>query len=996
LIFLEHVQTCSKPKIKHFIGIFMKKLLFLLCVVGSLPIASAQNFTGGYGFTLPPYDSTTQLFLPSFPAFDIDEAHRVTTAGKNFVANGAPIRFWGVNITAAAAFPPKNKAPEIAARMRKMGINLVRFHHLENNWSGTDGCIFNYANGTRSLNPVTLDRLDYFIAELKKNGIYVNMNLNVSRVFQEADGVPGADSLTDFAKGVTLFDPWLQFLQREYAQQLVGHTNPYTGLPLAADPVLAMMEMNNENTLYGYWKQESLRHFSKGGALLQRHVVLLDSLWQHWLLDKYGTANALAAAWNVGIIPPGTGELLQNSGFETGVGSPWNLELHSTAQATVTTSTNNPLAGTRCAVLQVNAVSGTDWHIQFKNTGFSLQKDSVYVVKINARAATNMPFSVTLMRDNAPYNWYGGATFTATPQWQEFTFSIIAPEDNLGFGRLSISPMQNTGTLFLDALSVAPPSVTGLDAGENWGAIRRIDFGERFSYSLPRATDMAAFYQYLQKKHFDDLRAYLKNELGVEAAITGTNALVGPADASLHEDLDYMDDHSYWDHPAFPGAAWDAANWSINNTPVVRSEQLNSVSAALSGLALADKPFTVSEYNHGAPNRFRTEMPHAILAYGAFHGMDAVMFFDYNSNNDWETDVVNGFFQIHRDHSVMGLFPSCAYAFRRGFIREDTNPVLVQYSQKGVNELCRSDDQGRWGRFVPYDLTLQLTNAVQTVSYEAAETTNWDNLPAPGTNPFTTASGQTTFDRDKGIVQTATPYFAAITGFLTQNAAVQSGDLSLLQADDFGSVTWVTLNDQPLSVAHRSLLTIASKQQNTNTQWNGTTTVNAAWGSSPTRQDALQLTLELNILADSIRLFPLNNKGQQGMPTVYLPNANGRFTLLLNQNTINHQTMWWGIEAMGGSVGTQEVASAIPLLVYPNPTRNGLFNLSFSLETADETRVQVSDEQGRVVAQFPATPRSAGAHQVQYALPMLPAGVYTVELSTGRGGRGSHALVVVH
>ena len=216
----------------------MKSIIFCCLLFVVQHALFAQNFDGGFSFFLPYYDSSAQEFLPEFPAYTIEEAHRVSTGpGGQFYAGGESVRFWGVNIVAAACFPEKDKAPAIAARMRKMGINLVRFHHLDNpSWGGANSSIFlNGQNGTRQLNPVTLDRLDYFIAQLKRNGIYVNMNLNVSRTFQEADGVPGADSLPDFGKGVTLFDPWMQFLQKEYAEQLMGHVNPYTNLPLAAD-----------------------------------------------------------------------------------------------------------------------------------------------------------------------------------------------------------------------------------------------------------------------------------------------------------------------------------------------------------------------------------------------------------------------------------------------------------------------------------------------------------------------------------------------------------------------------------------------------------------------------------------------------------------------------------------------------------------------------------------------------------------------------------------
>ena len=154
--------------------------------------------------------------------------------------------------------------------MRKMGINLVRFHHMDNPWTGNEGTIFDRnLNNTRSLDPVTLDRLHYFLAQLKRNNIYVNMNLHVSRTFKEGDGVLHADSIVDFGKAVTYFDDHLVDLQKEYAEQLLTSVNPYTGLAMVDDPVLGMVEIANENTLYGFWKDNRLQPFSAGGSILQ-------------------------------------------------------------------------------------------------------------------------------------------------------------------------------------------------------------------------------------------------------------------------------------------------------------------------------------------------------------------------------------------------------------------------------------------------------------------------------------------------------------------------------------------------------------------------------------------------------------------------------------------------------------------------------------------------------------------------------------------------------
>ncbi|MCB0599062.1 MAG: carbohydrate binding domain-containing protein [Lewinellaceae bacterium] len=948
----------------------------------------AQNFDGGFPFFLPYYDSSAQEFLPEFPAYTIGEAHRVSAGpGGQFLSGGGAVRFWGVNIVSGACFPEQDKAPAIAARMRKMGINLVRFHHLDNpNWGGANTSILlNGQNGTRQLNPVTLDRLDYFIAQLKRNGIFVNMNLNVSRTFQEADGVPGADSLPDFAKGVTLFDPWLVFLQKEYAEQLLGHVNPYTSLPLAEDPVLAMVEMNNENSLYGYWKEGRLRPFADGGALLRRHNEMLDSLWHAWLLDKYGNQENLAAAWNAGATQPGTGQVLSNGGFETGtVAWPWFLEVHEAAQASLSASSQNPYEGNYCARLQVDNVTGTDWHLQFKQSGFSLQKDSAYVLQFAARSSTPMNISVAAMRDNSPYTWYAGATFALTEEWQTFSFSFVSPEDNNGQGRITISPTRE-GILYFDAFSLSPPWKSGLAAGESLasGNVQRILWAERLLFTENRLADMAAFYLQLQAGHFADLAAYLRDNLGVQAPIAGTNALGGVSDASLHENLDYLDDHSYWDHPWFPGNAWDPYNWLIQNQPQLKDDYLSSIANICSGLQLADKPYTVSEYNHGAPNRFRTEMVHALAAYSAFHGVDGIMWFDYNGDSRWDGNFVNGFFSLHRDNSIMALFPAFAYAFRQGLIAEDDSPVEVQYSADWVYKSGKMDNQGRWGKFVPYDKRLALTHAIRTKSYQASAATDFTTLPAVESNPYTTKTGETSLDTEAGLLATATPRFAAITGFLEDAAGTTAGDLALVQASRFGSVSWLALSQAPLSRAQRSLLTLSTVQQNTGMVWDGTQTVHNNWGAGPTVQAPQALTLRLHIEADSLRVYPLSTIGEAGPPFTLQPVAPGYFEWGIDQE--EYPTLWFGLEAMGGLVPAKDASGTGMLLRhYPNPLAEGPHHIEYQLAEGAVVELRVFNAQGQEVNRREEGWQVAGVHRTSFETGGLPAGSYLFSLAAMR------------
>jgi hypothetical protein len=175
--------------------------------------------------------------------------------GHLATAGGRRLRIWGVNVTGSACFPARADAPVVAAHLARFGVNGVRFHFLDSNWS--DSLFVKGRDDTRALDPNALDKLDYFVAELKKRGIYTNLNLNVGRVFRTGDGVKDHEYLS-FAKAVNYFDEQVQMLHKEYARQLLTHRNPYTSAEYRAEPAVAIVELVNENSIVEAWFSDRL------------------------------------------------------------------------------------------------------------------------------------------------------------------------------------------------------------------------------------------------------------------------------------------------------------------------------------------------------------------------------------------------------------------------------------------------------------------------------------------------------------------------------------------------------------------------------------------------------------------------------------------------------------------------------------------------------------------------------------------------------------------
>jgi hypothetical protein len=960
----------------------MRKSLYLFLVV-CIQLASAQNFTGGFSFYLPPFDSTASLFLPEFPKEEITHFLSAGPSGA-FIISNDPVRFWGVNLTTGACFPVKTKAAGIAARMRKMGINLVRFHHMDNPWTDNNGTIFLRQSGnTRDFNPATLDRLFYFITQLKKNGIYVNMNLHVSRTFLPGDGVVFADSILDFGKAVTMFDPLLISLQKEYAQKLLSTINPYTGLSLSEDPVLGMVEITNENTLYGFWKDNRLAPFSEGGGITRYHSNILDGLWNDFLLEKYGTHSVLVDAWSNHNGQVGVVNQVRNPGFETvNLGQDWTLELHDQAVASMSTDQSVSHSGNRSARVVVSQTTGTAWHVQFKQGGLSVEKDSSYHLQFAARANGSRVLNVYAMRDNDPYTWYGGTNIEVGPQWKMYTFTFTAPEDNSGQVRISIDFNNQTGTYWFDDFRFSRPVLKGLEPGESLSSmnIRRIQYAERLLYSDTRVTDMTEFYLRLQRSYYSEMYDFLKEDIGIRVPITGSNALGGPQEVHTMSGLDYIDDHAYWDHPTFPGEPWSQTNWLITNQPMLTNSFLGTVPSIFGGLALFNKPYTISEYNHAFPNRFQTEMIPVLTAYASFTGTDGFMFFQYSGDSytDWEADRVDGFFSLHRNSAVMATFPIFAHVFREGLIQPDPDPYLIQYTANGVSSFYRNDNLGRWGKYFPYQNTGVLVRSIQTQGFDNEETFIPDVM-TPG-NPYLTSTGEIWVDPVLGLMNINTGDFECYAGNLLNARFVESsGVLEIEQASDRGLVGWLDLPASSDERVRRSVLVLTSRAQNRGMVWDGIRTVHNQWGNAPTEILPLQVRAVLNFNADSIKILPLDTRGQpRGEGMTYFPQARNNFSIDLNQAA--DRTLWYGMEIFEST--TSDLASESPqIVIYPNPASKNLY-VRFGRALRGKKTVKITDTFGQELLDREILDLSDESTHLRFDIDYLPAGLYFLQINS--------------
>jgi hypothetical protein len=259
-----------------------RTFLFIMSVSIVLFISACQRSTdeireyGWFDFVIPDLDSTGNAIDMSFlNAGKAGASGFIKLKDGHFAdGNGEKIRFFGTNLTFGSCFPDRETSVAIAARLRKLGMNVVRFHHMDN--QKAPGGIWD--STMKELDPDQLDKLDWLIYQLKLHGIYTNINTHVSGNY------PGMNyiGIEEFNYGKTIdqfYRPYIE-KQKAYAKMLLTHKNPYTGTTYAEEPAIAFVEVNNENSLLSGWALLT--------QLNKEHKAALTGLWNNWLKSHPG------------------------------------------------------------------------------------------------------------------------------------------------------------------------------------------------------------------------------------------------------------------------------------------------------------------------------------------------------------------------------------------------------------------------------------------------------------------------------------------------------------------------------------------------------------------------------------------------------------------------------------------------------------------------------------------------------------------------------------
>lgn len=519
--------------------------------------------------------------------------------------------------------------------------------------------------------------------------------------------------------------------------------------------------------------------------------------------------------------------------------SQWTYESHAPSVAELVQTPSVDPQSAPSVVVNVKQNDPVEWHIQAHLAGLTLADGATYSVSFRAKAEKPGTLRVNVRKDVDDWSGMGlETTVDVGTEFRAYALTFKASSTVPGHARLGFM----LGGRFLGAVEI---SDVRLSPGAKGAGLQDNDTLDALVH-VPtvmtdrQESDWLAFLIDTERSYADEMLSFLKDELKVRANVALTQVdYGGTAGMNREQKMDFADSHAYWQHPSFANNDWNPNKWTIQNTPQVAAfgDDRFGELGRLAMVRVADKPFTVSEYDHPAPSDYVCEMLPEFSTFAALQDWDAIYTFAITTySSDRKPDRIQGYFDQNNHPAKWAFYPTAALLFRQGLIPPAESRATLRLSAGMWRDTAFTDEGWRAlsGATIGF-LTRRL--AVGDQPLPAGEKTTIVEQKRPS-SPASVATETVRLQKTKAgqVYIASSPSLAAFAGYIG-GETLTAGDCTLAVREfgnNFAAVTAVATDGQFLSASKRVLVTVCGRVENQNMGWNATrTSVGSAWGKGP-------------------------------------------------------------------------------------------------------------------------------------------------------------------
>ena len=834
----------------------MKYLIVLFLLIISNSYSSEISYIDGdyfFPFTTisKNYSSNATLDL-SYLNWKIED--RITIKNGHFYYKEKQVKFFGTNVAFASAFPTKEEAPLIAKRMAQLGINVVRFHHMDNRDIWEDNKIV--------ISQKKLDLLHYFLFCLKNNGIYANINLHVSREYPEISKERDILNVFKYAKSLDRYYPQFIKDQMDYARDLLDSFNNYTGYKLGDDPMILNIELNNENTMFDLENEEKVK------VLNTNLKNELDKQWKKFILNKYKNFDEINNFYNNETI---------------------NLtDLVANNEITCQKDHGNYTKEGKKIIFDIFDTPSVSWGNQIHYGVIDIENYTLYTIEFDAKVEHDTEDSVTFsfQENSTPYRTYLRITnIKLTTELKHYIFTAKTEFDCQFTEKSKAKPKIILPT------SINSYEFTNMKVYKGKYNTEFTENGEKnlekilypnsvLIQNLPNmAYDLRLFFYYTEINTQKNLTNYIKNDLGFkDLYILDSQINYGSFLSYMRESelSDINDIHAYWEHPNFAeGHSWDRNYYWIKNTPMIKSKTFGTLNRLSKGKNKKN-PYTISEYNHPFPSEHLHEKFAFFGSWAAFHDFDAIYQFSYDQS---DAGYLSSYFSMATNPADFALVYYTVLAFRTNYVKKSNNYVKVKLNKGYILEKMKDKNYNMDQFLEQYFYTGWNAHfEVDIVDYmKIVEPVIESNIDINSKNNNFNEKEQIYWNISDNNIENfyyvKTDKYITLTGYLGNNQMSIEHNLGNILTiklklnetlNETCTVGLMSLDNKSIIKSEKLLLTIVGKIRNSEQIWNqGRNSTAEGWGKAPTLVQYIEINAVFKFKEnEKPSIYSINNLGE--------------------------------------------------------------------------------------------------------------------------------------